>query len=277
MDKVEKIYNLKIIKSGAKLEIYKFNNYVLREGYSKEKEPLEGQLEFNFREVPIEEKKSNRVKSLRRSQNNIIRLIQSNPDMTTFITLTFAEEQNYKYSKKYLNNFFNKLRKDYPNLKYLWVLEYGEENGRLHYHVLTNILSHLNLKVEGRKSNEHKSLEKTFMDHYWKYGFVDIRDFKQEENINIALYVSTYMIKSLKDINLEGYRIYGYSHKTLEKPLEIRCYSKDSLIELLNTFDDYRIKYQSSYKVGFTDWRGERKGSVTYLDMYKGDNEYENK
>ena len=82
MDKVEKIYNLKIIKSGTKLEIYKFNNYVLREGYSKEKEHLEGQLEFNFREVPIEEKKSNRVKSLRRSQNNIIRLIQSNPDMT---------------------------------------------------------------------------------------------------------------------------------------------------------------------------------------------------
>ena len=41
MDKVEKIYNLKIIKSGTKLEIYKFNNYVLREGYSKEKETLE--------------------------------------------------------------------------------------------------------------------------------------------------------------------------------------------------------------------------------------------
>lgn len=58
MDKVEKIYNLKIIKSGTKLEIYKFNNYVLREGYSKEKEPLEGQLEFNFREVPIERKKT---------------------------------------------------------------------------------------------------------------------------------------------------------------------------------------------------------------------------
>ena len=153
------------------------------------------------------------------------------------------------------------------------MLEYGEENRRLHYHVLTNILSHLNLKVEGRKSNEHKSLEKTFMEHYWRYGFVDIRSFKQDENINIALYVSTYIIKSLKDANLEGYRIYGYSHKTLEKPLEIRCYSKDSIIDLLNTFDDYKIKYQSSYKVGFTDWRGERKGSVTYLDLYKkGDN-----
>lgn len=277
MDKVEKIYNLKIIKSGTKLEIYKFNNYVLREGYSKEKEPVEQQLEFNFRDIPEEEKKINRVKSLRRSQNNIIRLIQSNPDMTTFITLTFKKETDYKVSKKYLNNLFNKLRKDYPKLKYIWILEYGEEHGRLHYHVLTNILSHLNLKVDGRKSKEHKSLENIFCSQYWKYGFVDIRNFKCEENINVALYVSTYIIKSLRDVNLNGYRVFGYSHKTLIKPLEVRCYSKESLIDIINSFENYEIKYQTSYKVGFTDWRGERKGSVTYLDLMLKENINENR
>ena len=267
MEKVEKIYNLKIIKSGTKLEIYKFNNYILREGYSKEKESLEEQLEFSFREISEEERKSNRVKSLRRSQNNIIRLIQSNPDMTTFITLTFKKETDYKVSKKYLNNLFNKLRKDYPKLKYIWILEYGEEHGRLHYHVLTNIFSHLNLKVEGRKSKEHKSLENIFCSQYWKYGFVDIRNFKSEENINVALYVSTYIIKSLRNVNLNGYRVFGYSYKTLEKPLEVRSYSKNSIEELINIFDDYKLKYQSSYKIGFTDWKGERKGVCTYLDF----------
>ncbi|WP_349401483.1 rolling circle replication-associated protein, partial [Clostridium perfringens] len=70
---------------------------------------------------------------------NIIRLIKSNEDMKTFITLTFEKETDYKESKILLNNLFNKLRRKYNNLKYLWVLEFGTKNQRLHYHLLTNI------------------------------------------------------------------------------------------------------------------------------------------
>ena len=275
---VEKIYNLKIICSGSRLEIYKFNNYALRDNFevTKNKNDISCGAQLNFDELQdlyiesyrIEEMaKINRNKTLRKSKNNIIRLIQSNPDMTTFLTLTFAVEHNYKNSKKELNNFFNKLRRKFVNLKYLWVMEYGAKRKRLHFHILTNIFNKLELHVDYRKSEEHKKFETWFMNKYWRLGFVDIRDFKTEDNINIALYVSKYITKALEDINMNGYRIYGYSHKTLIKPVEIKCYSKDSISELLKMFDNYKLKYQNSYEVGFHDWKGTRKGICTYLDL----------
>jgi hypothetical protein len=189
--------------------------------------------------------------------------------MQTFITLTFAEEQDYKDSKKSLNNCFNKLRRRYPGLKYIWVLEYGDLHNRLHYHVLTNIPISIKLcDSKHKKSMEHKALEKQFETKYWNYGWVDIRQLDQEGNTNIALYVATYIVKSLGDKELEGYRVYGYSHKTLDKPQEIKLYSKDSIEDILKQYsDDYKITFSNSYKIGYTDHRGNHVGTVSYIDL----------
>lgn len=264
MGNIEKIYNTKIIRSGNRLEIYKFNNYAVRAGST---------LERYSEEAPEEkeniDKAANRKKVMQRGKNNIIRLLQSNSDMTTFLTLTFAKERNYKNSKKDLNNFFNKLRRYKKDLKYLWVMEYGSKRKRLHFHVLTNLFSStgINLKVDGFKTDTHKDFENKFMRKFWSAGFVDIRSLNEEDNINVALYVSKYITKAMEDVSMEGYRIYGYSHKTLEKPVETKYYSKETIEDLIRSFPSYKIKYQSSYTVGFTDYKGERKGVVTYLDL----------
>jgi hypothetical protein len=118
-----------------------------------------------------------------------------------------------------------------------------------------------------KKSEDHKRLENEFAEKYWNYGFVDIRQLEQENNTNIALYVSAYIVKSLQDLSLEGYRVYGYSIKTLEKPQEVKLYTKDSLDQILKQFKDYEIIFSNSYRIGYRDWKGDHKGIVTYLDL----------
>ena len=269
------IYNLKIISSGSnRIELYKVSNYLIRKnGKSNNKQGRRGKEDLENSEK-VENSKRNRKTTLTNTRNNIIRLIKSNEDMKTFITLTFEKETDYKESKKLLNNFFNKLRRTNKDLKYLWVLEFGSKNGRLHYHVLTNLElpSNINFaKSRERKSEGHKEFERNFSEKYWPYGFVDIRNLDQEGNTNIALYVSCYIVKDLLDKQLEGYRVYGYSRKTLDKPTVSKIYDDRSLEELLKEFSsDYELKYTNSYDIGYLDKDNkEHKGIVTYLDLLK--------
>ena len=112
-------------------------------------------------------------------------------------------------------------------------------------------------------------VKNTFNKKYWNYGFVDIRNLDQECNTNIALYVSCYIVKDLLNKQLEGYRIYGYSKKTLNKPITITLFDNRNIEELLKEFEkEYKLKYTNSYSVGYTDKeKHEHKGTVTYLDL----------
>ena len=275
------MYNTKIIFSGDCIEIYKVNNYVIRESKKSEGAKIIDRMLKTDSENSKRIKDNtcivdpiSREKTLNKAKNNIIRLIRSNPDMQTFITLTFANELDYKESKAKLNNFFTKLRKRYPGLKYLWVLEYGDKNNRLHYHVLCNIPIRIKLSSsKERKSQDHKMLEQEFNNKYWGYGFIDIRHLKAEENTNVALYVSMYIVKNMKDKNLEGYRVYGYSHKTLNKPAVFKYYSKETVEDLIKNYCNYKIKYQNNYDIGYIDWKREHKGNVTYIELIKNKGE----
>ncbi|MFL0165271.1 rolling circle replication-associated protein [Candidatus Clostridium helianthi] len=271
------MYNLKIIQSGDRIEIYKINNYVVNESKIDEGHKLIDKLvdeldNIEAAEDDSKEKQSikDRVRNLTDARNNIIRLIKCNPDMQTFITLTFAEEQDYKESKASLNNFFNKLRRHYPGVKYLWVLEYGELHNRLHYHLLANIPIKIKLSSSNeKKSDQHKKLEQNFQKKYWNHGWVDIRSLKQEDNTNIALYVATYIVKSLEDLDLEGYRVYGYSRKTLNKPLQEKVYTTDNIEDILKKYSEYDIEFSNSYGIGYRDYKGKHIGTVSYFDLIK--------
>lgn len=269
------MYNVKVITSGDRVEIYKVSNYLINEskedpGHKIIKELLENIEDKQQEGEENKQTKQDRIKTLTKARNNIIRLIRCNTDMQTFITLTFAKELDYKESKTKLNIFFTKLRKRYKQLKYLWVLEYGDKNKRLHYHVLCNIPIEINLSSSREeKTEDHKKLEQNFNKAYWNNGFVDIRHLGKEDNSNIALYVSTYIVKSLQDTELEGYRIYGYSHRTLNKPIEDKFYSIDKIDVILNKYKDYKVCYTSSYAIGYTNWKGNHEGNVTYIDLIK--------
>ena len=222
-----------------------------------------------IREEKESQDRERRKETLNKARNNIIRLIASNQDMTTFITLTFKDGQDYKSSKKLLNNLFNKLRRDYKNLKYLWVLEYGSKNNRLHYHLLCNIpIEVKTAKTKEKKSQDHKQLEKEFCRKYWKHGFVDIRNLAEEGNTNVGLYISTYIVKSLENTDMEGFRVYGYSNKTLEKPVETKYFTHCTIEEILSQYkDNYNFRYANNYKIGYADFKGVHEGNVCYFHL----------
>lgn len=261
------MYNLKIIRCGKRLEIYKINNYVI----NTKGDEVTGEIfkDNKTDKVKSEQSFKDRHTTLNNARNNIIRLIKCNEDMKTFITLTFKVENNYKDSKKLLDNLFHKLRKDYEGLKYLWVLEYGDLYNRLHYHLLCNIPIKIKLcSSKQKKSNEHKKLENSFRLKYWKHGWVDIRELEHEGNTNIALYVAAYITKDLINKQFEGYRIYGYSRKTLNKPIEEKIYTLEDIESLITRFSkDYDISYLNNYKIGYLDHRGEHIGTVNYYDL----------
>lgn len=267
------LYNLKIIRSGKRVEIYKMSNYVINKS-NKSNNPTGRKGKDTSEEDEEVEKKDrsheSRLNVLNKARNNIIRLISANPDMTTFITLTFREESDFIESKRYLNNLFTKLRNNFNNLKYLWVLEYGNKNQRLHYHLLCNMPVYIKLSSNKEyKNEEHKKYEQAFAKKYWKYGFVDIRRLDSEGVTNIGLYVSVYITKSMENKELEGYRIYGYSNKTLKKPTEELSYTRDTLEEILREYStEYDVRYSSKYKIGFEDYC-HKKGIVNYLDLYE--------
>ena len=265
------MYNLKIIRSGRRVEIYKINNYVVKQGEKHEgTKIIEGIIKGDKpREKKAKQSRKARKETLNRARNNIIRLIKANEgSMNTFLTLTFAKEQDYKESKKSLNILFTKLRRDYKDLKYIWILEYGNINGRLHYHMLCNIPIGIKLSTsKEKKSQEHKELENTFSKKYWPYGFVDIRHLEQEGNTNVALYVATYITKSIENRELEGYKIYNYSKKTLNKPIEEKIYTRDSMEDILSLFKGYSITFTNSYPIGYVDANREHIGTVNYYDM----------
>lgn len=267
------MYNLKIIKCGKRLEVYRYNGYTVRSNEEK----VIGEV---FDDIPEDKcidpkdkqeiSEYRRQKTLNTARNNIIRMIRCNEDdLKVFLTLTFAEESNYKDSKVLLNNFFNKLRRSYKGLKYIWIMEFGTLKGRLHFHVLCNVPVNIKLSIsKEKKSQEHKALEEYFRLKYWEYGWVDIRKLDDEGCDNVALYVAAYLTKDLIDKKFEGYRVYGYSHKTLDRPEMIKEYTTESLESIIEKFSsDYRVTYSNSYEIGYTSFNGEYKGTVSYLDL----------
>lgn len=255
-------YNLKIVNSGRdRIEIYYSKDYAIEHCVNKPKGKRKKKI-YDNKEQEEAAKKKNRISNLNNSRNKIARLIACNQDLDIFITLTYSYQVDMRDSKRALNNFFSKLRKKQKNLKYLWVLEF-QGNGNIHYHVLTN----LNIEIDTtkyRKSEQHKKVERDFANKYWNHGFVDIRSLKGEGNSNVAKYLTAYITKDMMDKDLNGSRIYGYSNKTMYKPITTKILESKDQDEILQLFKDYDIQYSNSYSIGFKGV-----GKMNYFDMVK--------
>ena len=168
-------YNLKLINSGNnRLEVYYSKDYKIKTGEVKITRVQAQRKSYKTEEQIKYEKQKYKLTNLNNSRNKINRLIASNKDLDKFITLTYAESVDMEESKKQLAYFFTKLRRKQEGLKYLWVLEF-QENGKIHYHILTNLAIKIDTN-KYKKSENHKKIEREFAAEFWPYGFVDIRD-----------------------------------------------------------------------------------------------------
>jgi hypothetical protein len=154
-------------------------------------------------------------KNQRRAKNRVIDLINSNiylwkkqngnPEIPTFLTLTFkANIRNIEYGKKEFREFIRRLNYEVFNtkkaeLRYIAVTEF-QKRGAIHYHVIF-----FNLSYRPRQ----------ILKRIWGHGHIDIR--AVDNAYDAGAYVTKYMVKDLNDKRLKGEKAY-FCSKGLLKP-----------------------------------------------------------
>ena len=256
-------YNIKLVECGNRLELYHYAVPILEDRINNT-EGRKGKHAESERD-----KAGNRRKVLNKARNQIIRLANCNQDMTSFVTLTYADNmQDLKQSKKDLEKCIRLLQKDYKGFKYLYVLEF-QARGAIHYHMLCNMPVLIKTAKKGhRKPQKQKDLENEFRLDYWPNGWCDIRNLETEGNTNAGLYVSSYLVEDLYKLDLQGGKCYGYS-RNLTKPNITRCYQGMTHLDVIREFSEaYDIKYISNYQIQYQSGVRSCHNNVNYFDMY---------
>ena len=259
-----KDYNVKFVECNNRLEVYRYDAPIII-GKTNNKNGRKGIHDMEYRKI-----EKNRKETLNKARNEIIRLSQCNPDLSTFITLTYAENmKDIRQSKIDLCKCLRMMQRFFPSFKYLYVLEY-QQRGAIHYHMLCNMPVPVETaKSKQLKPEEQKEFEQFFEETFWTHGFVDIRDLKKEGNTNVGLYVSVYLVEDLFKIDLKGNRCYGYS-RNLNKPVvtkkHIGYLNQDIIVE---SHENYDMHYIASYKIQFKSGLKSFTNTVTYFDMYR--------
>jgi len=172
-----------------------------------------------------------RDSSLRRTRSRITRLVNTNEDMRTFITLTFKDNVSDLFAaNKIFKKFILRLKYLHKDLKYLAVPEF-QKRGAVHYHVLINVAY-----IENAKLAE-----------IWGQGFVMIN--KVRHINNLGLYISKYICKNLFDVRYFGMRKILCS-KNLSQPVVLTA-----LKEIIGFFNQAKrtLLFEKDYK---SDWLG---------------------
>lgn len=231
------MYQEKLIISGNRVELYKYEAPV-KSGVKRKKKRI---VKRRTKEQVIEQVKKSeesnfeaevmRLSSLRRTRARITRLVNSNQDLQTFITLTFKENiTDLREANKIFKKFILRLKYSHKNLKYLAVPEF-QQRGAVHYHVLVNI----------------EYLDNSKLAEIWQQGFVMINKVKHINNL--GLYVSKYICKNLFDVRYFGMRKILCS-KNLEQPMILTA-----LKDIIVFFNPANLKLLFERKY-LSDWLG---------------------
>jgi len=242
-------YWQKLIISGKKAELYQYETPIHAGQKKKTKKKIHRRTkEEVMAEVKVNEDSAFQIEvmrdfSLRRTRARIVRLIDSNPDLKVFITLTFNHDvPGLKEANPIFNKFIKRLKRKRPDLKYVAVPEFQKDTdfygrkkingGSVHYHILVNF---------EMASSELEAL--------WKDGFVKIN---RVRHINhMGLYVSKYVGKNLFDIRYFGMRKV-LSSKNLEQPIVITVF-KEVKEFITNAIGNIPPLFEKSYR---SDWLG---------------------
>ena len=253
--KAKTSYTKKIVVAGLYVEEYIYENEIIhgRKRTRKRKKPK-----------PKNEQAEMRGDALRRTRMNIMRLVNSNPDFLTFLTLTFDESKvenkkditEFEKCNYWFKAFIQRLKYNFPDIKYLAVPEFQgdyyfrtgikkEFGGAIHYHLL------LDQKIEAKK-----------MEKIWRHGFVKINKIKSINNI--GLYVSKYLSKESFNKKYFGKRKFFYS-KSLNRPKE---YKEQDCEPILADLSQLKLVYEKEFE---NKYRGKVKVNLYRLPK-KADN-----
>lgn len=228
-------FDFRLIKSGKHIEVYEYKTKKVIKGYTRRKQSraknnkkniLEtGTWEFDdiIKELDTQEKeqKEKRDSSIHRTQTNIRRITNANPQLNKFLTLTFAQSMpDLSEANKLFNTAMKRILRAKPEFEYIAVVEfqkdtdyYGnkkEHGGSVHYHLLCNIQTIL--------QRSQFEWERWFQMRYWKNGFVKIKDVNTITNM--GAYFCKYLGKDMFDKRMFNKKKF-FCSQTLNKPVEI--------------------------------------------------------
>ncbi len=206
-------YNSKIVVSGKHVESYNYTKRVWREFEKKEnsnKSHKEPKQLTALEEITLQKQKQQY--SVNRTRTEIRRLINSNPQITKFMTLTFADNiTDLKTANYMFNQFIKRMTYKYPNFEYLAIPEF-QKRGAVHYHLLC--------KMPFVHFSEIRSI--------WGHGNIDIKKLQNVDNI--GAYVCKYLSKDMFDERTFGKKKF-FRSQTLKTPIEILGWFAQKFVE----------------------------------------------
>ena len=119
-------------------------------------------------------------------------------DMNCFITLTYDEEHvpedgslNHRHFQEFLKDLRQKMaRKGYPKIRYYMCGEYGDTNGRPHYHAIIFGFDFSPDRYYWRSRGRTRYFRSPLLESCWEHGFCDLSDFSYGAAAYVARYVS---------------------------------------------------------------------------------------
>lgn len=259
----KKKLNIKIIKLGDYIQVYKYSKSIYRKDRKLESDKLDRKIESELKINKLFKLDTNIVsnKELKKSENkqvieerniirsklNLQRLVKANEhEFITFITLTFAENiTDLTLANKVFDNWRRQISRQKKDFKYICVPEF-QKRGAVHYHLLTNLDiekdNNIIILQEG-KTNQYDV-------RYWNHGFSSVFNMK---DINVVGYISKYMTKDI-DNRFFGRRRFFYS-QNLNKPEEINLNFDNDIdfLRFLLITNDCEKVYSNNYKDYFNN------------------------
>ena len=253
-------YDLKVVVSGKQVELYKYKKNVWRE-YETNKDEV---LEKKPKQLDIfeqEKLKQQRIQfSINRTKTEIRRLVNSNPQLNKFMTLTFANSTTDLKEANYIfNQFIKRIAYRYPDFEYLAVPEFQkdedyhgrkkEHGGSVHYHLLCNL----------------PYVEMDALEWLWGQGMVNIRQIGKVNNL--GAYMSKYLGKELFSGRMFGKKKF-FRSQNLKGAIEILGWYAQKFIEKFLSL--LTPVFEKTFK---SDWVGEvdyKAYSLDFIPFTKG-------
>lgn len=229
-------YDVKVkIYSTGQIELIEYGGELERkiEGWEERKEKHVSKILEDSRQRTNrgENGRELRMDNTARSYSKMVDMaIQNHQIWRSFWTLTFGENiKELDYANSEFKKFIQKVKRKYPELKYLGVPEF-QKRGAVHYHLITNVEMDQTEIIELQQGKE-----KMYNIKQWEHGFSSVFDLNlTDEKFSVAAYMSKYFFKDI-DNRLFGRRKILAS-KGLDKPLEVRFLADT---EEYRIFSDY--------------------------------------
>jgi len=228
-------FNEKVIISGDFVEHYQYLNKAILKGYIRRPRLPRNNQNKNKKESKeaIREKTEFAVN---RARTNMRRLINSNPTLNKFLTLTFRTKMfDLSKANKLFNTYIRRMNKHFPRFQYIAIVEF-QKNGRVHYHLLCNL--------------EYVPAKK--LEEIWQHGFINIK--RIDRINNIGAYICKYLRKDMFDERMFGKKKF-FRSQDLDKPAEIL--GDNANLFMKKGINNLKLDYESEFE-------NEHRGKIVY-------------